>query len=211
MPLRDRKGWNGPGADRRQPGGSGIKRLRSQGRAARRRVRRRQGARRHARQTGARLRALPLAGRRRHQPLLAVRRARHAPHQGPMASWACSRRRASTRTRPPPASSRPFRPRAACPAYSTSRIGRYSSKDVHASFKFVALIFGGEARRFDRTDCAFFLHDTATIKNDRQRCFPLTADDLHPRQPQHRHRARLPYPAGCRDHPSASTRAIPSS
>ena len=34
------------------------------------------------------------------------------------------------------------------------------------------------ARRFDQTKCAFFLHDTATIKNDRQRCFPLTADDF---------------------------------
>ena len=51
-------------------------------------------------------------------------------------------------------------------------------KDVHASFKFVALIFGGEQRQFEQTDCAFFLHDTATIKNDRQRCFPLTADDF---------------------------------
>ncbi len=50
--------------------------------------------------------------------------------------------------------------------------------DVDGRFKFVALIFGGEARRFDQTDCAFFLHDTATIKNDRQRCFPLTADDF---------------------------------
>ena len=51
-------------------------------------------------------------------------------------------------------------------------------KDVHASFKFVALIFGGEERKFEQTDCAFFLHDTATIKNDRQRSFPLTADDF---------------------------------
>ena len=35
-------------------------------------------------------------------------------------------------------------------------------KDIHASFKFCALIFGGENRRFDQTECAFFLHDTAT-------------------------------------------------
>ena len=50
-------------------------------------------------------------------------------------------------------------------------------KDVHASFKFCALIFGGEERRFDRTDCAFFLHDTAAIQ-DGERCFPLAAADF---------------------------------
>ena len=50
-------------------------------------------------------------------------------------------------------------------------------KDVHASFKFCALIFGGEERRFDRTDCAFFLHDTRTIA-DEDRCFPLAPDDF---------------------------------
>ena len=50
-------------------------------------------------------------------------------------------------------------------------------KDVHASFKFCALIFGGEERRFGKTDCAFFLHDTRTI-DDRDRCFPLAPDDF---------------------------------
>ncbi len=50
-------------------------------------------------------------------------------------------------------------------------------KDIHASFKFCALIFGGEERRFDQTECAFFLHDTKTI-NDEDRCFPLTPDDF---------------------------------
>ena len=50
-------------------------------------------------------------------------------------------------------------------------------KDVHASFKFCALIFGGEERRFDQTECAFFLHDTAAIQ-DGERCFPLAADDF---------------------------------
>ena len=50
-------------------------------------------------------------------------------------------------------------------------------KDVHASFKFCALIFGGEQRRFDETDCAFFLHDTETI-DDPDRCFPLAPDDF---------------------------------
>ena len=50
-------------------------------------------------------------------------------------------------------------------------------KDVHASFKFCALIFGGEERRFDETKCAFFLHDTGTL-NDPDRCFPLAPDDF---------------------------------
>ena len=49
--------------------------------------------------------------------------------------------------------------------------------DVDSRFKFCALIFGGEERRFNKTDCAFFLHDTATIK-DRNRCFPLAPADF---------------------------------
>ncbi len=49
--------------------------------------------------------------------------------------------------------------------------------DVHASFKFCALIFGGEERRFPQTDCAFFLHDTAAI-DDPDRCFPLAPADF---------------------------------
>ncbi len=50
-------------------------------------------------------------------------------------------------------------------------------KDVHGSFKFCALIFGGEERLFDQTECAFFLHDTQTIQ-DEDRCFPLTPVDF---------------------------------
>ncbi len=50
-------------------------------------------------------------------------------------------------------------------------------KDVHASFKFCALIFGGEERSFDETQCAFFLHDTDTIQ-DKERCFPLAPVDF---------------------------------
>ena len=50
-------------------------------------------------------------------------------------------------------------------------------KDIHASFKFCALIFGGEERKFDQTECAFFLHDTKTIA-DPDRCFPLTPNDF---------------------------------
>ena len=50
-------------------------------------------------------------------------------------------------------------------------------KDIHASFKFCALIFGGEARCFNETRCAFFLHDTAEI-DDTDRCFPLAPSDF---------------------------------
>ncbi len=49
--------------------------------------------------------------------------------------------------------------------------------DVDSRFKFCALIFGGEERRFAQTDCAFFLHDTAAI-DDPNRCFPLASDDF---------------------------------
>ena len=49
--------------------------------------------------------------------------------------------------------------------------------DVDSRFKFCALILGGEERRFDRTECAFFLHDMETIR-DKDRCFPLTPEDF---------------------------------
>ena len=49
-------------------------------------------------------------------------------------------------------------------------------KDIHGSFKFCALIFGGEDRRFDQTRCAFFLHDTRTI-DDPERGFTLAPAD----------------------------------
>ena len=50
-------------------------------------------------------------------------------------------------------------------------------KDIHASFKFCALVFGGEDRRFEQTKCAFFLHDTRTIV-DPERCFTLAPADF---------------------------------
>ena len=49
--------------------------------------------------------------------------------------------------------------------------------DVDSRFKFCALIFGGEERRFPQTDCAFFLHDTAAV-DDPDRCFPLAPADF---------------------------------
>ena len=71
---------------------------------------------------------------------------------------------------------------------SVSTTGRVSSifdfenrkiffKDVHASFKFCALIFGGVARRFDETECAFFIHDIEIV-DDPERCFPLAPEDF---------------------------------
>ena len=49
--------------------------------------------------------------------------------------------------------------------------------DVDSRFKFCVLILGGEERQFNRTECAFFLHDIQTI-HDEDRCFPLTPDDF---------------------------------
>ena len=49
--------------------------------------------------------------------------------------------------------------------------------DVDSRFKFCALIFGGTERRFDETECAFFLHETRTIENP-ERCFPLAPSDF---------------------------------
>ena len=49
--------------------------------------------------------------------------------------------------------------------------------DVDSRFKFCALVFGGEERRFDNTDCAFFLDDIRTI-GDSDRCFPLAPEDF---------------------------------
>ena len=50
-------------------------------------------------------------------------------------------------------------------------------KDIHASFKFCALIVGGPERTFPETHCAFFLHDTDT-RNDPDRGFTLSPDDF---------------------------------
>ena len=73
-------------------------------------------------------------------------------------------------------------------------------KDVHASFKFCAFVFGGEERRFPETPCAFFLHDTATV-NDPERVLPPGAVGLLPSQSEHWHRSGLPHPPGRRHYP----------
>jgi hypothetical protein len=49
--------------------------------------------------------------------------------------------------------------------------------DVHASFKFCALVIGGTARRFNGTDCGFYLHDVVEI-DDPTRSFVLMAKDF---------------------------------
>ena len=48
--------------------------------------------------------------------------------------------------------------------------------DVDSRFKFCALVFGGEARRFEQTRCGFFLPDTRTI-DDPERGFTLAPAD----------------------------------
>ena len=49
--------------------------------------------------------------------------------------------------------------------------------DVDSRFKFCTLILGGVNRRFDETQCAFFLQDP-TDTDDPDRCFPLSLDDF---------------------------------
>ncbi|MDQ3270933.1 MAG: Eco57I restriction-modification methylase domain-containing protein, partial [Pseudomonadota bacterium] len=49
--------------------------------------------------------------------------------------------------------------------------------DVHASFKFCALVFGGLQRNFAETRCAFYLHQLAEL-DDPARSLVLTASDF---------------------------------
>ncbi len=49
--------------------------------------------------------------------------------------------------------------------------------DVDSRFKFCALVFGGEARRFERTRAAFFLHATDELAQE-GRSVGLTAEDF---------------------------------
>ena len=49
--------------------------------------------------------------------------------------------------------------------------------DVHASFKFCALMFGGFERRFAESKCAFYLHNIATL-DDPANLLVLTAENF---------------------------------
>jgi hypothetical protein len=49
--------------------------------------------------------------------------------------------------------------------------------DVHASFKFCTLVFGGEQRRFAESRCAFYLHQLAEL-DDPARTLTLSAEDF---------------------------------
>jgi hypothetical protein len=49
--------------------------------------------------------------------------------------------------------------------------------DVHASFKFCAMLFGGLSRSFKQTRCAFYLHQLAEL-DDPSRTLLLTAEDF---------------------------------
>ena len=171
-PARRRWRWPRPRPPGGPPSGSFANR-----RAARGRLRRRQEPGRQPAPASSRVRPLSPSRRRRHQPLLAVRRAGDEPGQ---AGWLRrtahalrhlrrqDRRqllqvRLHQRTR-----RRPVRLR---------ELGKIFFKDIHASFKFCALVFGGEDRRFEQTRCAFFLHDTRTIV-DPERCFTLAPADF---------------------------------
>ena len=49
--------------------------------------------------------------------------------------------------------------------------------DVDSRFKFCALVFGGNQRKFEKVSCAYFLSDTAAI-DDPEICFELTPADF---------------------------------
>ncbi len=49
--------------------------------------------------------------------------------------------------------------------------------DVHPQFKFCATIFAGSERRFDETQCGFYLNGKADLQ-DADRVFPLAPDDF---------------------------------
>lgn len=49
--------------------------------------------------------------------------------------------------------------------------------DVHASFKFCTLVFGGSKRAFKQSRCSFYLHHLAEL-DDPARVLTLTADDF---------------------------------
>lgn len=49
--------------------------------------------------------------------------------------------------------------------------------DIHSSFKFCALVFGGAVRRNAQTRCAFYLHDVAEL-TDPERALQLTGEDF---------------------------------
>ncbi len=50
-------------------------------------------------------------------------------------------------------------------------------QDVHASFKFCTLVFGGGLRKFERTRCAFFLHSLSELDSG-SGVLELSADDF---------------------------------
>ncbi len=49
--------------------------------------------------------------------------------------------------------------------------------DIHASFKFCALVFGGERRRVKQSRCAFYLHDVEELA-DPERVLTLIGEDF---------------------------------
>ena len=119
----------------------------------------------------------------RYQPLLAVRRARLEPDQTRWLRRACSRRRGSTPTRP----RRQFfksisiqERLAGLFDFENRRTGTglppFFPMWTRGSSSVPSSLAGVE-RRFDETECAFFLHDTETIA-DPDRCFPLSPSDF---------------------------------
>lgn len=72
-----------------------------------------------------------------------------------------------------------------CGISATSRLGvlyDFENKktffpDVDSRFKFVAIVFGGEARSFERSRCAFYLHAVSEL-SEAERTLTLAAEDF---------------------------------
>ena len=143
------------------------------------------------------------------QPLLAVRRASMHPSSNRTVSWGCSRRPASTQTRP----RRPF-------FRSVSTAGRVSSLFDFENRK----IGTGSSRTFTphgSSSAPSSLAARSAHSPDRLRVLPARHDNrlrprpllpagpvgLRARQPQHRHRSRLPKRGATPTSPAAFTNA----
>ena len=79
--------------------------------------------------------------------------------------------------------------------------------DVDSRFKFCALIFGGAERRFDDTECAFFMPGPETV-SDPEPVLLAGSRGLRAGESEHGDRAGLSHTTGRGDYKGASTSVI---
>ena len=180
--VRHTRAGSGAGSDRGCPEDRYPPASRG-GRSARRRLRRGQGPGRQHGPAGPRLRPLSPARWWRRQPLLAVRREGRWGSAKPdgfvgllTPSGIYADKTAANFFKSVSTSGRV----AGLFDFENRRLGTDQPPyfpDVDSRFKFCALVFGGEDRRFEQTRCGFFLPDTRTIDNP-ERGFTLAPADF---------------------------------